>query len=347
MKNLPKNVVIDHGYLQARVFHSGHVYTKNFGLPSSHAIELASIWVAQKKKEILEERVGIKPVIPSKQFEPAARLYFSLWGMEKDAEGFDKHTKDAKYQVELKLNKYFIPFFKKFTVDQIRPLDIQRYREWRLKDGAQGTTVNREQNMLSSMFSHWADWIALEKVFAFKLPEKNPCQFVEKAPMRVRERVLTTKELSSLKQAFIKLNDPTGWDICVLGLKSLLRKKDLMRLEHGQQIDLKQAKTGLRVKIPIQVMFPNISWVNWRDRWVEARKEAQLDFPLSDPRNCQFKDLRKTGATLLSQQGFPIKSISEMLGHSSVDTTENHYLIRNVEHLKPLATALDKLVESL
>lgn len=352
MKELPKGLRIDRGYLQIRLFNDGKSYYENFGLDSEVARELATTKLNDLRKHLLlwkhkliENHPFEREVkIETKKFRDVANIYFSRWSEERDPEGMPKHTEKAKTTCRYVIDGTLLPFFGSMEYDSIKPSDVKEWRTNRLKS-VLGTTANREQNVLSSIFSHIETWVKTEQIKPFKLPIDpqtkqvcNPCEHIEKASNRKRERVLSTQELKILKEACSATNDTDLWEICKMALKSLLRKKDLMRLENGEDIDLTQAKTRVRIQLPVQVLRP-LNYVNFRKRWEAIRKAASL-------LDCQFRDLRKTGANLLKLKNHSNKLISEFLGHTNTETTEL-YLIKNSDHLKPLAEDLEHIVESI
>lgn len=332
---LSRGVRIVNGYVQARLSHDGLTHCKNFGKDCQLARQLAEVYVAERRKEILMGKAGITPELPSKRFSEVAELYYAIWSVERDPEGRPKHSPTSVAGVRSWLDNIFIPAFGREHYESIRPIDVQRWRDGRVSE-VMGTTANREQSVLSSVFSHVEAWVKSGKVKPFKIPAENPCRFIEKAKIQVRERVLSSSELSVLKAAC--LSDPDLWEICKMALKSLLRKKDLMRLESGLSIDMEQAKTGIRVNLPVQVLRP-LNYTNFRKRWEAVRRSAGLE-------DVQFRDLRKTGANLLKMKNVSNKLISEFLGHASTRTTEL-YMVKNTEHLKPLADELAAIVEGL
>ncbi len=335
MRDLPKGLRLDHSYLQVRLMHKGQVYHKNFGLDSAFARELAIIHLAEKRKEILMGKFGIARELPSRKFADVARLYFAKWSKELDPEGRLAHggADEAGRVIEANL----VPYFGKMDFDVIRPLDVVKWREKRLLT-VLGTSVNREQAVLSSIFSHIEQWVKTEAIQAFKIPQENPTKSVEKAPNRKRKRVLSVNELKMLKAACMEAKDNDLWEICEMAIKSLLRKKDLFNLESGIEIDTTQAKTQRSIHLPVSVLRP-LNYSNFRKRWEAVRRSARL-------LDCQFRDLRKTGANLLKMKAHSNKLISEFLGHASTRTTEI-YMVEDAAHLKPLADDLDGIIRSL
>lgn len=339
---LEKGIRISNGFVQVRIMHDGHLYCKHIGKDSELTRQLASIHLAEKRKEILLGKFGIKPELKSKTFSEVSDLYLTKWSQQLNSEGAPAHNPKQVQGI-----KYFLvqlnDYFGKTKYHEIRSLDVQKFREERLKK-VLGTSVNRAQVVLSSIFNHIETWVNTEEIKAFKLPTDpktgqtwNPCKAVEKAPNRQRQRVISVMELKALKQSCLALNDHDLWEICEMALKSLLRKKDLFALESGQ-IDGLQAKTGHPIKLPIQVLKP-LNYANFRKRFEAARKAARIE-------DFQFRDLRKTGANLLKMRNHSNKMISEFLGHASTQTTEI-YMIKDVEHLKPLAKDLEDMLKDL
>jgi integrase len=160
---------------------------------------------------------------------------------------------------------------------------------------------------------------------------------VEKARNEKRQRVLSTQELTLLKQACFARNDTDLWDIIKMALKSLLRTSDLIGLELGN-IDIVQNKTQHPIKLPVTLLKP-LNYVNFRKRWEAARRDANLV-------DVQFRDLRKTSANLMKNRNWSNKIISEALGHTNTQTTEI-YMVKDVSHLKKPLEELANIVDSL
>lgn len=342
MKELPKGMRLDHGYLQVRIMHQGRVYHKNFGPDSALARSLAEIHLSEKRKEILMGRFGIAKELPSKKFKEVAEIYYEKWSKELDPEGRIAHGGAKEVQRVIKAN--LVPYFGQYAYEEIKPKDVVKWREERLKT-VLGTSVNREQAVLSSIFSHIERWVSTAALASFKLPTnlqtgtiENPTKSVEKARNRKRKRVLSVMELKALKQACLEAKDADLWEICEMALKSLLRKKDLFNLEMGIDIDTIQAKTQRSIHLPVSVLRP-LRYANFRKRWEAVRKSARLV-------DTQFRDLRKTGANLLKMKNHSNKLISEFLGHASTRTTEV-YMVEDISKLQPLADDLDSIIKGL
>lgn len=336
--SLPKGLRCNHGYIETLIQFKGRLYCRVFGRHTRETEQLATIHLAEKRKDILLGRFNMAPPLASKLFIDVANLWFGIWKEEKDPTGKRLHAQSTIDESRRVLDKVFIPVFGKIMFEEIRPIDIERWREKGLKAGLSGTSLNRYQAVLGAIYGCITRWIEREKIPAFKVPVKNPSQAVEKAPNVKRSRILTHYEAKKLKLAFVSLQDMDGWEICKMALKSVLSLKDLKHLELGQEIDIERAKTGVPVNIPLPVLV-KLRWTNWRKRWEAARKEAGLS-------DTQFRDLRKTGINWLKGK-FDLKLVSEYAGHADIKTTEDSYTIKQAEYLEPLAKDLDAQVEAL
>lgn len=331
---LEKGLRCDHGYIQVFLRHNGTTICKNFGVHTREAQEAASIYLADRRRDILNSLIGVMPKTSSKTFKEVAEIWYVLWQEEKKPDGSDAHSKGACYKVKWTLDRVLVPEFGKKKFEEITANDVSN---WRSKFN--GTTANRYQAILSSIYSHCEKWVKTEKIKpGFTLPKENPCKVVEMAPSNKRTRILSKYEASKLKLAFVQLNDLDGWEICKLALKSMLSLSDLQNLEIGQEIDINRSKTGVGVNIPI-VVTSKLNWFGWRTRWRKARQMSGLT-------DVQFRDLRKTPMNWLKGR-HDIKLISEYAGHADIATTQKAYMIRQSEYLEPLARDIEKQVDDI
>src|ERR1019366_5487667 len=90
--NLPKNLIIDHGYLQVRIMFRGRVHCKNFGPDNPDMRLIAAKYAADTKLAMRMGTFGVVKDLPSKKFSEVADLYFSIWFKELNAEGQPTHS---------------------------------------------------------------------------------------------------------------------------------------------------------------------------------------------------------------------------------------------------------------
>lgn len=200
--------------------------------------------------------------------------------------------------------------------------------------GIKPVSINSELRAMHSAFNYV---VALETIL-----DRNPMQNVSPFPDEGEEAShLTVADIASL----MKQTQKTGWlhDIVSIGILTGLRPGEILALEPGN-IDLQTAtitvhktngfrpKKGKVRRVPMHPaaaaiirrrmhapgrLFPySISYVS------HQVKKAMVDAGL---KQCNFRSLRHTFATLLLQQGVPIHNVQRLLGHSSIALTARIY----------------------
>ncbi len=335
---LEKNLRCSGGYIQAFLKHAGRSISKNFGIHTKDSHKVATIFLHEKYKEILEKKIGIAPELPRKRFEEAVYVWFELWSRERKPNGKDAHSQGSRYKHERAIRSSLIPAFGSRWFDELRALDVYRWRHSLTDQGMKGTTINKYQSILGSVYSHTGNWTKTGQIKEpFRQPPENPCLGVEMTPGEKREIVLSKYEAGKLKNAFMQLNDPDGWDICKMALKTVLSLNDLKALQAGKQVDIVRSKTGVTVDIPITALALN--WYGWRTRWEKARELAGLQ-------SIQFRDLRKTGINWAKGR-HDLKLISEYAGHVNIKTTEKSYTVKDNSSMEGIARDLEQQVEEI
>lgn len=337
--NIQRGLRIVGKYVQVRLTINGRTFHKNFGPDCPLAREYGLRYLLEKRHEIRMHKFGIEPQLKRLRFRDVVPLFMKIWSAQKNGDGTPKHDERGVYACSLALKNHIVPYFGNLWYDAIRPTDVENWRDSLLKSGTMiGTSVNRTQVPLSSIFTIIDKAIKLERIAAFKVPAANPCAVVEKAETRKRSRILTDYEMRKIHLSFDNLKDPDGWEICLLAYNSVLSEKDLRKLELGSTIDLERAKTGVSINIPITILKA-LNWHNWRKRWETARKASGVV-------NVQFRDFRKTGINELIGK-FGLKLVSQYAGHASEKTTEGSYVVIQEEKMRPLANHLKTKSESL
>lgn len=334
---LPKGLSIANGYLRIRVFHRGIVVEDTtLGQATPKAIDDAQIYLSRIREKIRANRLNMPIKEREMKFPQVVKVFFDLWKEVRDPNGKIEHDAKAIANWRTVIDNQIMPHFESYYFDQIRPKHVMSWREKTLARGVGGTTANKYQAVLSSIFSYIDTWSKLETIDPIKRPADNPCTPVEKAPMVKRERVLSPYEFQKLKNAFRKLGDFDGEQISIYMVSTCLSEADLRSLKMGQTFDSKRQKSGVSVSVPITILT-QLNWTNWRKRWNNARVEAGLG-------DLQPRDLRKTGLNW-AKGHFDNKLISEYAGHASVKTTERNYLVKQNERMLPIAEYLLELAK--
>jgi integrase len=235
--------------------------------------------------------------------------------------------------------KHLSRFFTGFTLAEIRPEAISKYKSMRRTEGAKPATIARElevlRHALNLAIREW-EWI-----------ERNPFEKVKiEKPNNKIERWLTLEE----EQVLLEASLPWLREIIVFALHSGMRQNEILTLK-WPQIDLKRRTATLLVTknkerrtVPLNKtileLLKNKSKVrhisgyifvsqagtkinarNLLRAYYSARKKANVE-------DVRFHDLRHTFATRLVQAGVDLYVVKELLGHKSITMTmryAHHY----------------------
>lgn len=215
------------------------------------------------------------------------------------------------------------------------------------------STVNRELAVLRRLLK-WA--------YETNLIERNPMKGFKflKEPKQ-RERILTPEEQQRLIRTLQKDQYEFLRPIILIALYCGFRRGEILRLkwsdiiEANQEFDLLDTKWGRR-KVPIpSELWKILQRIPRRSQWVfPAIRSPERHFTaIHNPfkrvlkaariENFRFHDLRHTAASRLLAAGVDIRIVQEVLGHSSILTTQK-YLTSFSEHKR---SALERVMQSL
>jgi integrase len=202
-----------------------------------------------------------------------------------------------------------------------------------LAEGLSNATVNRRLALLRRVCRlAYSPWEWLDKPIVIKLlPENNE-----------RHVYLTPDEVEALARA---CPNPAAGDMCRLAAYTGLRRGELFG-GHGTIVDgclLLDAstKTGRPRMIPLPKAVLEIAL-----RLPLGLSDQQLRLSFEAARNAlgrpdlHFHDLRHTYASWLVQSGVHLLSVQELLGHSTVTTTERYSHLAP-EHLREAVRAME------
>ena len=241
--------------------------------------------------------------------------------------------------------KNILPVFRYRRLDQIAAKDIEAYKKNR-RLRVSGATVNRELALLKCLFN-----VAIQNDLLIRNPVTAVKFFPESG--KRRDRVLSGLEVEKLIEAAPPHLQPI---LAVAGFTGL-RKSDVLNLR-PENVDFEKGvvqvmmqKTGDPVVIPIHpylepilrraidaagpgAPFVFMSFRPKRDGTISKLGDIKNAFRgalkragLAEKGYC-FHDLRRTFASILYSKGVPLLTISKLLGHRSVQTTERYLNVK-------------------
>lgn len=265
------------------------------------------------------------------------------------AKFIDDYSKPNKrsYREDIYIVKTLTAFFGDRMASDVTIHSVEQYKAHRkqaVTAGRQisGARINRELSLLKTVFNKGVEWA---------LVESNPVQrvkfFCEKG--RARTRYLTAEE----KHRLLAVCPPALRRIVIMALKTGMRQGEIFGLKWADvdfsagQLGLKRTKSGMIRFVPmhsdvrtILVSLPRIGeHVFEGDRggptWHGARRaEWDKAVDAAGLRDFRFHDLRHTFASELVMRGADLKTVSELLGHSTTRITERY------AHLSPAHKAV-------
>ncbi len=347
------NVIYVHGSL------NGVFYRKSTG---KKVTPTTKQWI--KKANPLEELVKLlnkeKNMIATNNFEEFGKMVLNLTS--------SKRQQSSQKELERLFEKRILPSFKRFTLDDIKPLDIVNLLEKQKKEIC-NDRIKRIKNLLNIIFDYAYD---------NDLVEKNPVQSRSVKSINLSYSPKNTKAYTT-EEISIILKSAKGWFkvFMELSFKLGLRTGECMALKWSD-FDFETEKLSLRRSITKGViseqnekslsnknhfrkiqLFPDLvkllkTYYEIRpsDDWLFINKDGRyyresktiVDYhlkPLLKKLNVEYKTLyatRRSYASVMSFGGENLEDIQKIMGHSKGSKiTQKHYIdprILKLEHDK-------------
>lgn len=289
--------------------------------------EEALLELQEEIRRSFDSKNSLNRTKPKVSFEELAEQYL---------ENYAKTNNLAWKRVESCLNN-LCEFIGGYSLKDISPLLIEKYKLKRLKGGIRPATVNRELSVLKRAFNLAIDW---------KMTDENPVQKVKflRQP-EPRERVLTEEEELKLFAACTEHLKP----IILIAIRTGMRKSEIADLRWNQvdlknkEIEVVRTKSGKKRIIPVSEdlfqVLRMLKDVNGESEFVfqyvdqETGEMRHLKYfrrsfenvcRRADISGFTFHDLRHTFASRLVRKGVDLITVKDLLGHYSVKTTERY-----------------------
>lgn len=281
--------------------------------------------LAKRQTEVLEDRFDIASTVRPVLFAEVASEYLEVYSQQ--------NKRPRTFQRDQILVKHLISYFGEYCLRDIKPMLIEHYRRERLASGRMPATVNREVACLKHIFS-----LSVRN----RRASVNPAKSVR----MLREDNIVTRVMSRQDEAKIIENAaPHVRAIVVCALETGMRRGELLDLQwsqvnsHAGLITVEKTKTGKTREIPISSRLRGVleecrrtsneghvfrfedgePMVDIKNGYKAALRRAGLV-----AKRYRFHDLRHTFATRLAESGVDLFTIKELLGHSTIVTTQRY-----------------------
>jgi len=304
--------------------------------------------------EQIKEKIGTVPLVTKGQAELALKARLGevvqdRFKLEKTKnrirlsklieQYMDWITENQKgYSREVTISKHFLEFIGDKYIDSISTWDIEKYKSIRKQDGMKPSTVNRELNMLRSMFNRAVDWGQVEK---------NPLDGVKKLkPLKAED--YERKPLYIPNDAFMDILNGSSHNLSnflIVAKNTGMRVSELINLEwldidfNLQLIKVKESKNYTQRYVPMNAtviivlesfdksgdkVFPYKSRDSVGSTWRKVKERLGL-------KQYRLHDLRHTFITDLVTSGVDIITIMEITGHKDIRMLK-HYTHPTISH---------------
>ncbi len=303
--------------------------------------EEAMIALESERRKAFANEYGLKQ-------RPQVTKFFHL--IEQYMENYAKVNNRA-WKRDRDCMKNMEAFFGDCCLKDITPYQIEKYKAYRMRQGVKPNTVNRELSVLKRAFSLAIDW---------NMAEENPVRKVKffRQP-EPKERILSEEEEERLIYASSEHLKP----IIIAALNTGMRLAEILSLKWNQinlqkrEIEVIKTKSGKKRVISINdVLFEMLNILKREGDFVFLYLDPKTNEPRpiksiksSFTNACKragikeftFHDTRHTFASRLVGRGVDLITVKELLGHSSVKTTERY----THTHKEEKKRAVDVLVK--
>ena len=222
----------------------------------------------------------------------------------------------------------------KLELDAITPARLHDYVQWRKGNGIADATINQDLATVKHMFTYAVDIgvIGSDPVAKFK-------------KMRVEQKETRRYSDAEVQRVLASVR-PEYRPIFVFILETGCRREEALSLQHWQVHEESRAvvfsentKSRKFRQVPLTMsaieavhVLPPVDGCPFvfynpktRDRWADCWKPWKQAREAAALPELRVKDLRRHYAIGLAEDGAVMHDIQQVLGHSSVATTEIHY----------------------
>ena len=219
--------------------------------------------------------------------------------------------------------------FTDMAINTISENDIINFFNLLKKDrGIKQATINRYRSLLNHIFN-----CAIKD----RVVNHNPVKYIKRYKEKNRDRALNTNEIKALLETCRQSRNEELYYIVLVALYTGMRYSNIVNMKRSNikgnvyQLDGNETKSGKG-----QLIYLHQDLLNELNKHIQAfnrdnifiTKRVKRSFKTACNKagieNFRFHDLRRTFATTLLYKDVNIKTIQNMLGHSSIMMTERY-----------------------
>ena len=220
--------------------------------------------------------------------------------------------------------------FTDMTINTISENDIINFFNLLKKDrGIKQATINRYRSLLNHIFN---------TAMKDKIVNYNPVKYIKRYKEKSRDRVLSSNEIKALLQACSDSRNQELYYIVLVAIYTGMRYSNIINMKKSNiknnvyQLDGSETKSGKE-----QLIYLNQKLLNELNNYMQensvddclfktkrVKRSFKTALKKANIENFRFHDLRRTFATFLLYNNTNIKTIQNMLGHSSIMMTERY-----------------------
>lgn len=244
------------------------------------------------------------------------------------------------------------PYFGSYILSKISPEMIEEYKSERLSTGIKKCSVNREISCMRKIYN-----VAISWGYATANPLKEVRFYSERE--NIRERVLSEEEEARLLNESSQHLRP----ILLVAINTGMRKGEIFKLRwknvdfEEREIRIPESKSGRERRIPVNSRLYALLYAlksqNGNSDYVFTNPETGNPYcdikrafsgacRRSGIEDLRFHDLRHTFATRLVKRGIDLVIVKELMGHSSIVTTQRYLHSQAKEKLRAVETLAEK-----
>jgi len=302
----------------------------------------AHLYLRRRKAEVLNRKYGI--------FSRQKKIGFKTFALSSFHEDY-MMTSRRNFQSDVYRLNILCDYFKDADLRSITPRWFRRFLKEMLKKGNAKSTCNRYRALTHRIFN-----VAIEEGYAEENPITKVKLYSEKDTLK--ERVLTEEEERKFYEASADYLKP----IITIALNTGMRKGEILNLQwiqvdfKNRTIRVEKTKSEKIRYVPmndavfnklsrLKVGFHGNQLVFFNPEtgkpYVDLKRQFRNACRKADIKGLRFHDLRHTFATRLREKGVALEVVRDLLGHSSITTTQR-YSHLNDERKRKAVELLDR-----